>query len=352
MKFKAKTRDCKLIVRVKLDSKDIVNHQQFAAFNNKCPRGFLRPMFVKENVLEYTGPVGISIFNRLKNPISRYDFFFIIEQIVDSTLKMQKLGLPWNKVVWDIHNVYFNNITKEVQLIYLPVESNYSQTNIVGFIENVVYSAIPFDPNDATFIQRFVYFLSSLNGYDPEKIENYIAGQEKSIVDAIKRNNLGNSGFMTDKPKDYYEHYQTESQPADTTDYEATGLLYESDIGSEETTLLNEPDYSEDTVLLNEPEVKYPILQRVSGGEEIVLDKPVFRIGKEKSYVDYFVTNNNTVSRSHADIIARNGKYYIMDLNSKNGTFINGYEIPVKSEIELNINDRITLSNEEFIFKI
>lgn len=38
----------------------------------------------------------------------------------------------------------------------------------------------------------------------------------------------------------------------------------------------------------------------MKNNEKIKLVKPVFRIGKEKSYVDYFIGDNTTVSRSHA----------------------------------------------------
>lgn len=91
-------------------------------------------------------------------------------------------------------------------------------------------------------------------------------------------------------------------------------------------------------------------LTRVLNGEEIRINKPVFRLGKERSYVDYFVSDNNAVSRSHADIIIRAGRYYIRDLNSKNRTFINGSPIVPELETEISDGDRIKLANEEFIF--
>lgn len=69
-----------------------------------------------------------------------------------------------------------------------------------------------------------------------------------------------------------------------------------------------------------------------------------------KGYVDYFVTNNNAVSRGHADIITRGNRYFVRDLNSKNKTFINGQAIPAQYECEIFDGNRLTLGNEEFIF--
>ena len=106
----------------------------------------------------------------------------------------------------------------------------------------------------------------------------------------------------------------------------------------------------ETTLLEFENSVRFPTLRRVTTGEIISVNKPVFRIGKERSYVDYFVANNNAVSRSHADIVTRGTFYFVIDLNSKNRTYINNVAIPVQSEVQIRDGDCLRLGNEEFIF--
>ena len=96
----------------------------------------------------------------------------------------------------------------------------------------------------------------------------------------------------------------------------------------------------------------YPYLIRNKNEERIPVDKPVFRIGKEKQYSDYFVSDNNAVSRSHADIITRNGRYYIKDLNSTNKTYVDGKAIPIEKEVEIFSKTRLRLANEDFVFYI
>ena len=91
-------------------------------------------------------------------------------------------------------------------------------------------------------------------------------------------------------------------------------------------------------------------LVRRSNGEEIVISKPVFRIGKERAKVDYCITDNNTVSRVHATILTRDGRCYASDNNSTNRTFINGSPVPVQIEMPLNSGDVLKFSNEEFDF--
>lgn len=95
-----------------------------------------------------------------------------------------------------------------------------------------------------------------------------------------------------------------------------------------------------------------PFLFRVKNNEKIMIDKPVFRIGKERSYVDYFISDNTAVSRSHANLITRDNSYYIMDTNSTNHTFINDVMIQSNVETELKHGDKIRLANEVFVFNL
>lgn len=93
-------------------------------------------------------------------------------------------------------------------------------------------------------------------------------------------------------------------------------------------------------------------LVRQKNGEKIRLDKPVFRIGKEKSYVDYFINDNTAISRSHANIINRDGEYFIVDTNSTNHTYVNGTMINSNEETRLTHGAKIRLANEDFEFRL
>lgn len=121
-----------------------------------------------------------------------------------------------------------------------------------------------------------------------------------------------------------------------------------------DTVLMGAADYGEDTVVISEVQAGAaikPYLFRISNNEKIFLEKPVFHIGKERSYVDYCITGNATVSRSHADIIMKDGQCYIVDNNSTNHTYVDGEMIPSNTEVPLSQGTKIRLSNEEFEFR-
>lgn len=222
--------------------------------------------------------------------------------------------------------------------------------------------------------------------FDINKVEAFVAKEDRSVVNTIKKQNAGQSGFMTNKQQHYYDHYEQKNGTKDDDDEptgllsdeddeptgllsqgddeatgllendedEATGLLSGVNDEDEATGLLSNSDEDEATGLLieNNANVRFPSLFRVLTEETISVNKPVFRLGKERSYVDYFVTNNIAVSRSHADIITRGNNYFVKDLNSKNHTYINGQELPIQMEVEINDGDSLKLGNEEFIFHV
>jgi len=106
-----------------------------------------------------------------------------------------------------------------------------------------------------------------------------------------------------------------------------------------------------DTVVLGVHDAKCPLLKGTGSctGEVILIVKPEFTLGRLESQVDY-VIRNSAVGKVHAQIITRESSYFIKDLNSKNGTCINGVKIDSNEEYRIENNDRITLANNEYIF--
>ena len=399
MKIKSKTKECQLFVKVKVASGEILDDKELSRFSRLFLRGFLKPKIDGKNSIEYTGPIGMSLYERLKSPLTKREFFFILEQIVVAVQKIHANNLAIRNLLMDPQYVYVNAVTKEVQFIYIPLTIGMENLNLVEFIETIAYSTIPADEKDTDFVSRFIYFFRSLKPFNVNKVEEFIVREDRSIVNTIKKQNAGQSGFMTNKPQHYYDHYEKKEKDEEATgllpaDDDPTGLLVEDDdptgllheVGHEVIGFINnqaerkEPEYmapydeeatgllfevgdTEATGLLSDNEtngllvdnrvsVHFPTIYRTLTEETISVNKPVFRLGKERSYVDYFVTNNIAVSRSHADIITRGNRYYVKDLNSKNHTYINNRELPVHAEVEIQDGDTLKLGNEEFIFHI
>lgn len=126
------------------------------------------------------------------------------------------------------------------------------------------------------------------------------------------------------------------------------GNMQNSNFG--ETIVLNSGTIGETVVLdsLLQNNSIMPYLVRKKTGERVNITKPIFHIGKERSYADYFIADNSAISRSHANILLKNNKCFVMDTNSTNHTYVDGTMIPCNVEVELCANNILKLADEEF----
>ena len=353
--IRIRVKDCWLTAKVKISSDLVINTNQYDLLSRKYNYGFLKLNNTKRNKLEFTGPKGISLYDRLKNPICEYDFFFVLEQFIDVTQKLEKIGLSRSNLVLDMKYIFFNESTKELYFIYLPVATPHGGEDILTFIEQIIYSVKP-EEADPKYLSDFNYFIKKLNEFDAGKIESYICEVDRNIVKTIKKVDLENpiDNIVDDEQTDLME--DDEKIYLMDEDDEKTDLFIDDEstclLDDEATELFSEDD---EKGLFNEKWMgmpKYPILIRTLTEEIIRINKPVFRIGKEENCVDYIVTNNIAISRSHADIISRGDRYFVFDLRSKNKSYINNRVLPAEQEVEIFNGDVLKLANEEFLFQV
>ena len=81
----------------------------------------------------------------------------------------------------------------------------------------------------------------------------------------------------------------------------------------------------------------------------IYLEKDITVIGKLETAADA-VINIPTVSRIHAKIRKREGAYYLADLNSRNGTSVNGQLLKTGEDYLLEDEDEVDFAQARYIF--
>lgn len=79
------------------------------------------------------------------------------------------------------------------------------------------------------------------------------------------------------------------------------------------------------------------------------IEKEEFLVGRSIQQADGRIDTDG-VSRIHAKITRRKGEYYIEDLNSTNGTYLNEKLLEYHKEWKLKRNDRIRFGIEEYVF--
>lgn len=373
-KAKTRSKNGKVTVKITLLPDYVLNMNQYEILEKKCRFGFLKLKTIKRNRLEYEGNREITLLSRLKRTISEYDFFFLIEQITDLVQTLDKVGLSPNNLINDLEYVFFNETTKELSFIYLPVVVPYDESSMMSFIQNIIYAVKPEDTNQ-NYLPKFSYFIKHLESFDAKLLEAYIYEIDSSIIHIIKSGNFSEKNFLNQIAQNNLINEQKKIRDNDFIDRmsedDLTDLMTNNDstnMGQNNpqffenrknvqndddiTSLLDDDDQTIMETNISQFTERVPILIRTSTEEVVRINKPVFRIGKEENCVDYIVTNNAAISRNHADIISRDGRYFVFDLRSKNKSYINNRVLPAEKEVEIFHGDILKLANEEFRFQL
>ena len=124
---------------------------------------------------------------------------------------------------------------------------------------------------------------------------------------------------------------------------------------AEEARLAEEARKAEEDRLAEEArkaeETRPAVLWYPKTNERVLLSECVTRIGKKRDSVDFCIAGNPAVSRHHADIVRKDGAYYLIDQNSLNKSRVNGVFASPMQEVLLHAGDRIDLADEILIFE-
>ena len=198
--------------------------------------------------------------------------------------------------------------------------------------------------------QSPVNTFKSVNNNPVSKLDSDVKPENSFLIPGKDEPvNVGTVSHKEAKVKKKFSFFgKKKEKEVSVVDNEAS-KLYSNNF--DETTVLQSSDrFAETTLLGLSVNVLNAFLIWKRTGEKILIDKSSFRIGREKSYVDFCINDNSSVGRNHAEIVRKDGSFFIRDLKSLNFTMVNGEKVSSSVEVELWDNDIISLSNEEFEF--
>ncbi len=122
------------------------------------------------------------------------------------------------------------------------------------------------------------------------------------------------------------------------------------DSDSQQKSAQESQQLQEDTKTFRKGIIPYIVRKRTK--ERIIINRNLFKLGKDASYVDYCIKDNPAVSRNHADIVRKADGFYLIDKGSLNHTFVNGKKVVEGEYRKLEDGCLIQLANEVFEFKL
>lgn len=103
---------------------------------------------------------------------------------------------------------------------------------------------------------------------------------------------------------------------------------------------------------LQETEGKKPVYRLIakkgSNAQQFLLYKSPYVVGKSHEQVDG-VIYSDAVSKVHAEFIEEQGRLYVVDMSSTNGTYVNEKKIASNQRIAVRGGDRIQIADKEYL---
>ena len=283
---------------------------------------------------------------------------FIID-IISATKALEEFLLEASSVILDPEYIFTDLNLKRYSFIYIPRSENNKEGMkllLESILDNInkedkdclisVYGMLKecqkkdFVINDLEeLLDRSVQ--KEVKGYEPviayeTETENPIECHDKKK----KQFNIFGGIFKGNKIKEQTEEEEFLEKVFDGYEpgVRAACLNEEKsvfEVGNEEIS---------NTVLLTDIKLNNSgrVLKSINGKEDIEISYLPFIIGKQDRICDY-VLDVEGVSRIHLKFFEKNGLLYAVDLNSRNGTYINGKKLENEENIELNNGDIVNI---------
>lgn len=303
----------------------------------------------------------------LQTPLTRERFTQLLQSILSTLQKMKKAVYNAGCLLMDADTVLVNPANRNVLFVFVPFSPFENDTSLQSMLLSIVKYAVFSADEDTGYIREYIAILNRGINFSPFELEQFVnkLSGHAPIKDAVECplchqkmepeacycTNCGCKlvGRSEALRKITYDPQMSPQQSPQQPDGK-TDSISSVPAGGRTTVLTDMPGGTTVLGYNEEPEISYPYLIREKTGEKIVINKPSFRLGKEKQYCDYFLSDNSAISRSHADIIERKGRYFVMDRNSTNHTYVDGRVIRPEQEVELFDGTALRLANENFTY--
>lgn len=350
-KFKINTNKTLIQLKSRLSRGDMINDRELEFLYKHYICGLFKISFDGKRTIRYTAPLSISLQKYLAaRALNEAEFWRLIVQVVEICRTVEISGLYQSHLILDKQTVFVNEATGEMYFIYQPVDSPQFSANALALLHTIAYDVKKREGGDErVYLLNFLQFLEQ--HYHIEQICKYVEQVCPQAYSMVRRVDEDKGGFITTNPLERRRHFEEIQKKfeADTglpsDEIQGTMLLTEE----ERTMLLAGTEDDEATTLLTRE--KHLVLVRTRDGRHVSMSGNVFRMGKSTQN-DYCIDGNTAVSRVHAVIERRGGEFYMSDLNSTNGTKINGSRLQSGEEILLNNKDELMLADEQFFVEL
>lgn len=279
-------------------------------------------------VLTYDVTDYISVEQYIHMVISRRKFAELLLQILHMVEDMTSSYYNPQNLLLELDKVYFSPNTNKVMYIFVPVLYYECSVTVKDFLIQLIYSATFDSAEDTSYVEKCLDILQRNMNFSVVELEQFLQTLEADIEEP---------------PSERPRVIPPVAVCRDESERKSVASSSNRTSGMTETV---SDIRSTDTVLLGEEAKAY--LKMVRTGQKFYLNDEETYIGKRQCHVA--ITDNPAISKRHAVIRKMEGKFYLVDLNSTNGSRVDGVRIAPEQTIPLKDEMQIEFANEKFIF--
>ncbi|MBM6920410.1 FHA domain-containing protein [Phocea massiliensis] len=300
--------------------------------------------------------------------MTRAGFFDVMEKLAAAAAAVQNGGID-TQILLEPEHVFL--CEQGAAFCYAPVEG-YQNQGVRTLLLDVIYRSVFSKAEGSSYVTPIVSYLQNA----PFSIAEF-----QSLLYSVKMSSQSSCYYTPQQPctedfsdakggtvlisdaaqfNEYAVHAEEmrkaeEARLAEEARKAEEARLAEEARKAEEARLTEEARKAEEARLTEEArkaaEAKPAVLWYPKTNERVQLLECVTRIGKKRDSVDFCIAGNPAVSRHHADIVRKDGAYYLIDQNSLNKSRVNGVFASPMQEVLLHAGDRIDLADEILIFE-
>ena len=238
----------------------------------------------------------------LKSDI-RFDcFVLMVSQVVEAIRGCESHGIRCDNLELSLDLSFYDYSCNQVRMIYWPLISLNSSTNIAAYLRELG-SAYIARGKGSRYRLKYLQFFDSRAKFELDAFRMHLDDLMKQWDNELRN------------PKD---------------------------AGSSSAN--RDPSHH------NAPRVN-ATLERVSNHAKVQINRFPFTVGRKREFCDYAIEDDTSISTQHLTISLRDGRAYIRDNGSVNGTRINDKPIPPNTNVLLPSGASIRIGRQELIYR-
>lgn len=290
--------------------------------------------------------------------------------------------INWTSYILDEENIYIDSETGDVKVICMPLLTMMNDGNTCKFFKNILFTAQFDEEGDGEYvgklmvllnpksfsIDKFIEEIEDLLEIEHKKFDDYTIEDVEvpEVVSAeakaeeVKEETEAKAEEVKEEAEGKAEEVKEEAK-AKTEDISEDIEFVENNEAEKIEVVEEKPEEKKEetkkggflkffTQPIGQKKENKPYLQKTKTNEKLYIEKDKFVIGSEDGS-DYQI-KEETVEAQHAFIVKEKNEFFLVDNESKTGTFMNTAQLLPNEKYVLVQGAHIRIAEEEFDFKL